>query len=90
MGAAFGIAALAPIIPLLCGTDQPAAPAAAGIGVLAALGLGKAWMLNRRQALRQTLEITAVGIASAAGGYGLGWLLEQAASQLGIATVTGL
>ena len=71
------------------GSDHPAAPAANGIGVLPALGLGKAWMLNRRQALRQSLEITAVGIASAAGGYGLGWLLDQAASVLNIATTAG-
>ena len=90
MGAAFGAAAMAPVIPLICGVEHPAAPATAGIGVLAALGLAKGWMLNRRQAVRQTLEITAVGIASAAGGYGLGWLLEEAASLLGIRTVPGL
>ena len=65
MGAAFGAAALAPIVPMTVGVDHPAAPAAAGI--LPALGLGKAWILNRRQTLRQSLEITAVGTASAAG-----------------------
>ena len=88
MGAAFGTAALAPVAPLLCGISHPAAPAAAGIAVLAALGLGKAWVLNRRQALRQSLEITAVGIASAAGGYGLGWLLEQGAARMGMGIVS--
>ena len=89
MGAAFGTAALAPVAPLLCGVTNPVAPAAAGIAALAALGLGKAWALNRRQALRQSLEITAVGIASAAGGYGLGWLLEQSANLIGIKVATG-
>ena len=84
MGAAFRAAALAPAAPLVCDMTNPAAPAAAGIAVLAALGLGKAWVLNRRQALRQSLEITAVGIVSAAGGYGLGWLLEQSATRMGI------
>ena len=76
-------------MPLLCGISHPTAPAAAGIAALAALGLGKAWVLNRRQALRQSLEITAVGIISAAGGYGLGWLLEQSATRMGITIVAG-
>ena len=89
MGASFGAAALAPVAPLLCGISHPVAPAAAGIAALAALGLGKGWILNRRQALRQSLEITAVGIASAAGGYGLGWLLDQAATRMGVAIATG-
>ena len=89
MGAAFGTAALAPIAPLLCGISHPVAPAAAGIAALAALGLGKGWVLNRRQALRQSMEITAVGIGSAAGGYGLGWLLDQAAARIGITIATG-
>lgn len=89
MGTAFGAAALAPVVPLLCGASNPVAPAAAGIAALAALGLGKARVLNRRQALRQSLEITAVGIASAAGGYGLGWLLEQSAARMGITIAAG-
>ena len=89
MGAAFGTAALAPIAPLLCGISHPMAPAAAGIAALAALGLSKAWVLNRRQALRQSLEITAVGIVSAAGGYALGWLLDQAATRMGVTIATG-
>ena len=89
MGTAFGAAALAPVVPLLCGISHPTAPAAAGIAALAALGLGKARVLNRRQALRQSLEITAVGIDSAAGGYGLGWLLEQVATRIGVGMVAG-
>ena len=89
MGAAFGTAALAPVAPLVCGMTNTVAPAAASIAVLAALGLGKAWVLNRLQALRQSLEITAVGIASAAGGYGLGWLLEQSATRMGITIAAG-
>lgn len=89
MGTAFGAAALAPIVPMTVGIDHLAAPAAVGIGILPALGLGKAWILNRRQALHQSLEITAGGIASTAGGYGLGWLLVQATSLLNFTTTAG-
>ena len=71
------------------GIDRPAASAAAGIGVLAVLALGKAWMLNRLHTLRQSPEITDVGIASAASGYGLGGLLDQAAYLLNFTTIVG-
>ena len=53
MGAAFGGTALAPIVPMTVGIDHLAAPAVVGIGILPALGLGKSWMLNQWQTLRQ-------------------------------------